>query len=167
MPSSMCKWLRLPSRIALFLGLGALSVTGTKADAGTQADRSDAAARVPQHSAKAFGELLIWSENGRIYTAEAGRPAEELRLAANSEADSLRQLLHQVGATAAAPQTLRDGVVLVGAGGAGLHWEATPADQANKPHTPAKNDAGRLNAKKPTDETATAQPPVAADASKK
>lgn len=166
MPSSMREWLRLPSRIALLLGLGALSVAGAKADPTAEADRGNAASRVPQQSAKTFGELLIWSENGRIYTSEAGRAAEELHLAQSAEVDALHQLLRQAGATATTPHALRDGVILVGAGGAGLHWEATPADQASKPQTPPKNNSGRLGGTKPADGSA-AQPPVTADASKK
>jgi hypothetical protein len=34
MPSSMRDWLRLPSRVAVLLGLGALSIAGAKAATG-------------------------------------------------------------------------------------------------------------------------------------
>jgi hypothetical protein len=140
MPSSMRDWLRLPSRIAMLLGLGALSVTGAKA--GTiDAHPGRNAARIPQQSAKAFGELSIWQENGRIYVSEARKPAEELHLSGSAEAATLRQLLEKQGATAVAPHVQRDRVILVGAGGAGLHWESqqagkTTQTQSSTTHNP-------------------------------
>src|ERR1700722_6261417 len=133
MPSSMRDWLRLPSRIAMLLGLGALSVAGAEAGIGGSVPSGHDGAPIPQHGAKAFGDLLIWSDQGRIYVSEAGKPAEELHLGATPEADLLRQLLAREGATAAAPQALHDRIILVGAGGAGLHWEAPGAGDPNKP----------------------------------
>ena len=60
--SSLPKWLRLPSRIALLLGLGALSAAGAKADTG-EVDPGYAPARVPQQSVKTFGDLLGYCRN--------------------------------------------------------------------------------------------------------
>jgi hypothetical protein len=169
MPSSMHDWLRLPSRIALLLGLGALSIAGAKAGTGGESDPGRDGARVPQHSAKAFGDLMIWSEGGRIYTSEAGKPAEELHLGDTAEADILRQLLGREAATAATPRVLRDRVILVGDGGAGLHWESQKVDPPSKPRAPTGVDTNKLahgNAK-PADQAGTAQASSLADDSKK
>jgi hypothetical protein len=117
MSSSIRHWLRLPSRIALLLGLGALSVGAVKADTG-----AEGGVRVPQQSAKSFGDMSIWSEEGRIFVAEIGTAPEELRLGDTPEAALLRQMLAREGATAANPRVLRDKVILVGGGGDGFHW---------------------------------------------
>lgn len=142
-PSSMRRWLYLPSRIALLFGLGALSAAGANADTG--AVGSDyAPARVPQHSVKTFGDLLVWSEGGRIYIAEAGREAEELALGDTPEARRLQQLLERDGASAASPRALRDRIILVGGGGDGFHW--APPSQLNsrvKTNGPATRAAGK------------------------
>ena len=73
------KRLPLPSRIALLLGLGALSVSGAKA-ATSEGDLGKDPRRLPQQSVKQFGELLVWNDGGRIYVSEPNKPAEELRL---------------------------------------------------------------------------------------
>jgi hypothetical protein len=75
---SLHKWLRLPSRITLMLGITALSAT-TSPDA-ARAYAGDEPNRVPQQSAKSFGEVSIWLEEGRIYLAEPGKPGEDLCL---------------------------------------------------------------------------------------
>jgi hypothetical protein len=140
MLSSMRDWLRLPSRIALLLGLGAVSLVGAKADTGGDLHAGRDGAIVPQQSAKAFGDLLIWSKAGRIYVSEGGGKAEELPLMKTAEADLLRELLERQGATAAKPHALRDRVILVGTGGSGLHWESDRADDPAKSQTPASRD---------------------------
>jgi hypothetical protein len=140
MPSSMRDWLRLPSRVAVLLGLGALSIAGAKAATGEES----LPPRVPQQSVKAFGDLLIWSDAGRIYTAETGKPAEELRLGDTAEAELLRQLLEREGASAAAPRVLRDRVILVGAGGDGFHWDTRRSDNPNQ--TKASTHSGSTDA---------------------
>jgi hypothetical protein len=143
MPSSMRDWLRLPSRIALLLGLGALSIAGAKADTSEEALPAREGARVPQQSAKAFGDLLIWSDAGRIYTAETGKPAEELRLGDTAEAELLRQLLGREGASAATPRVLHDRIILVGAGGSGLHWDSHPPGYPDRTQNPATRDSNK------------------------
>ena len=120
MPSSMRHWLRLPSRIALLLGLGALSVSGARAEAAGEARPDGDGARLPQQSVKPLADLLIWREDGRIYVSEAGKPAEELHLGNTAEAKLLEQLLE--GTTAATPRALNDRIILVGGGGAGFDW---------------------------------------------
>jgi hypothetical protein len=127
-PSSMRSWLHLPSRIALLFGLGALSAAGSNADTREVHSGFDPA-RVPQHSVKTFGDLLVWSEDGRIYTAEAGREVQELALGDTPEAHRLRQLLERDGANVESPRALRDRIILVGGGGDGFHW--APPRQVN------------------------------------
>jgi hypothetical protein len=139
-PSSMRNWLRLPSRIALLLGLGALSAAGARADTGA----GHGPARVPQQSVKTFGDLLIWSEGERIYVAEAGKEAQELALGDNPETDRLRQLLERDGATAESPRALRDRIILVGGGGDGFHWGPVPqSDSRDKTNRSAARAAGK------------------------
>jgi hypothetical protein len=138
LPSSLRKWLCLPSRIALLLGVGALSATAAEA-AVAEAHLGDGLMRVPQQSAKNFGEVRIWSEAGRIYVSEAGKDPQELPLGDTAEARHLRQLLERDGAAAASPRVLHDRIILVGGGGEGIHW--APAGKAGDPEkvkAPAK-----------------------------
>jgi hypothetical protein len=78
------RWLRPPSRIALLLGIGALSTTGARADA------------TEQRNINSFGDTLIRSEGDRIFLAEDGRE-KELRLSATSRRDHLLRLLQEHG----------------------------------------------------------------------
>jgi hypothetical protein len=134
--SSLPKWLRLPSRIALLLGLGALSATGAKADT-REVYSGQEPARVPQQSVKTFADLLLWSEGERIYVAEPGTDARELPLGDTPETHRLRQLLQRDGATKESPRVLHDRIILVGGGGSGFQWAPTrqPAgrDKTNHP----------------------------------
>ena len=65
--------LALPSRIALLFGVGAISAAGAASNAAT-VETGQQPARVPQQSVKTFGELRIWSDDGRVYLSEAGGP---------------------------------------------------------------------------------------------
>src|SRR4051812_35659234 len=118
---SLRERLRLPSRIALLLGFGAMSAAGAQADA-TEVDPGNKPERVPQQSGKAFGELAVWTEEGRVYVSESGKPAEELRLGNTAEARYLREVLEREGAKAGSPSMVPDRVILVGGGGAGIGW---------------------------------------------
>jgi hypothetical protein len=132
--------LRLPSRIALLLGFGALSAAGAQADA-TEVDHGSKPERVPQQSGKAFGELAVWTEAGRVYVSESGKPARELSLGNTAEAAYLRELLERNGANATSPSLVPDRVILVGGGGAGIGW--VPADRGQAPGGPgASGGAG-------------------------
>ena len=103
---SLHRWLRLPSRIALILGLGALSTTGAPADA--QADRT------------ASGDALIRGDGGKIYLSEGGRETE-LRLRATPQRDRLLRLLEEHGA--AGVKLDRDPrLIMSSGGGAGFYW---------------------------------------------
>jgi len=131
-PFSLTKWLRLPSRIVLLLGLGAFSAAGADADTG-EVHSGSGPARVPQQSVKTFGDLLVWSEGERIYVAEPGTEARELPLGDTPETRRLRQLLQRDRATKESPRALHDRIILVGGGGSGFQW------------VPAQQPAGRGN----------------------
>ena len=81
-PPSVRKWLRLPSRTALILGLGALSTAAARADV--------------QASQTASGDALVRSDGGKIYLTEGGRETE-LRLSATPQRDRLLRLLEEHG----------------------------------------------------------------------
>lgn len=160
MPSSIRNLLNLPSRIALLLGLGALSVAGAKADTGGVLNPDRDSAHVPQQSAKPLADLVIWKENGRIYVSEGGKPAEELHLGNTAEAEQLMQLLVREGATAAAPHVLRDRVILVGGGGQGFNLDVPrPGDPSQtRPSTPRNADKHPAAAVRASEQIGAAQP---------
>ena len=125
---SFPKWLRLPSRIALLLGLGALSATGARADVGH--DIRDGGTEPISSS----DNLLVWSEGGRLYVSEDGSRAEELRLGDTAEARHLRQLLQQHGAASSGVRL--DRMILAGGGGKGIswsHWKPVGSEQTENP----------------------------------
>jgi hypothetical protein len=135
---SLSGWMRLPSRIALLLGLGALSASAAQANT-AEVNAGNAPLRVPQQSAKSFGDLLIWNDGGRIYVSEPRKEAEELRFGDTAEARHLKQLLEHDGAAADAPRVLPHRLILVGSGGDGFHWDRArqpdSSDKTGKPTT--------------------------------
>ena len=105
-PRSLHRWLRLPSRIALILGLGALSTAGASADA--------------QANQTVSGGALIRSDGGKIYLSEGGRETE-LRLTATPQRDRLLRLLEEHGP--AGVKLDRDPrLIMSSGGGAGFYW---------------------------------------------
>ena len=105
-PRAVYQWLRLPSRLALILGLGALSTTGAPADA--------------QPNQTASGDALIRSDGGKIYLSEGGRDTE-LRLSATPQRDRLLRLLEEHGS--AGVKLDRDPrLIMSSGGGAGFYW---------------------------------------------
>ena len=126
-PRSLHRWLRLPSRIALILGLGALSTAGASADAQANQTVSDGA--------------LIRSDGGKIYLSEGGRETE-LRLTATPQRDRLLRLLEEHGP--AGVKLDRDPrLIMSSGGGAGFYWwgqkkstpeGVAPAGSAPSPH---------------------------------
>jgi hypothetical protein len=126
MPSCLRKRLRLPKRIALMFGIGAISAVSANAD-GPPPDAGKPT-RIPQQSAKAFGDLRVWSEGGRIYLSESGGAIQEMAFGDTAEALHLRRLLEDGGAVADDPQVMEHRIILVGGGGAGQHW--SPGDNA-------------------------------------
>ena len=105
---SVRKWLRLPSRVALILGLGALSTAGAGADA--------------QASQPASGDVLLRSDGGKIYLSEGGRETE-LRLGATPQRDRLLRLLEEHG-PAGVKLDPDPRLIMSGGGGAGFSlWD--------------------------------------------
>ena len=157
MPRKFPKWLRLPSRIALLLGVGALSAAGAKAD---PPEIGNEPAPVPQQSAKSFGALRVWNDAGRIYFAEAGEQAQELRLGDTAEARHLREMLEHNGAVADSPHVLQNRVILVGGGGKGIsggHWQRVQSsDTASGAPKPTRSNPAASGAKSPPERTGTA-----------
>ena len=139
------KWFGLPSRIALLLGIGAISAAAASGQAdATLVDQGRQLTRVPQQSVKTFGELRVWSDGGRIYLSESGGEARELSLGDTAEARHLRQLLERDGAVAGAPQVLQHRIILVGGGGNGFHWApAAAARQGSGSSGPADRNSGQ------------------------
>ena len=114
------EWLRLPSRLALTLGLGAAAVAGARADA--PGDR----ARAGQ------SDVLIRSEGGKIFLSEGGQETE-LRLSATPQRDQLLRLLEEHG-PAGVKLDPDPRLIMSGGGGSGFSlrdltksWTAEPA----------------------------------------
>ena len=158
MPSSIRNLLNLPSRVALLLGVSALSVAGAKADTGGDLGPDRDGTRVPQQSAKPLADISIWVENGRIYFSEAGKPTEALNLGNTAEAELLAQMLNEKGATAITPHVLRDRIILVGGGGDGFHWTAKRNEAPNQTSVAASRNSDKLPAKSAEQTGVTPQP---------
>jgi hypothetical protein len=110
MPCSLRRWLRLPGRLALILGMGALTTTSVRADLPEQNELT------PSSGA------LIRSEDGKIYLSENGRETE-LGLRATPQRDHLLRLLEQHG-----PAGIRldpdPRLIMSGGGGSGFSlWD--------------------------------------------
>jgi hypothetical protein len=118
-------WLRLPSRIALILGMGALSTTTARAEAPEHGDPSP------------FGDVLIRTEGGRIFLLEGG-PENELRLSPSPERDRLLRLLEEHGP--AGVKLDRDPrLIMSSGGGSGFYWGGTRKPVLDKPPPPLQN----------------------------
>jgi hypothetical protein len=146
MSGPFANWLRLPSRIALLLGLGALSAAGTNPSA-AEADAGKKIDSAPWQDATEFGDLRMWTEGGRIYMAEAGKPGEDLCLDETLEARHLRELLEQHGATAASRRVPLNRMILAGGGGCGFDWP--PPNKNRVVSTPAANGMAGFGPAKP------------------
>jgi hypothetical protein len=128
-PRSLSRWLRLPGRVALILGLGALATGSSRADVRDQ------------RNATVMGKTLIRSDGGRIFLREGGRETE-LRLSATPERERLLRLLEEHGP--AGVKLDRDPrLIMSSGGGAGFYWwgqkkstpdGVAPAGSAPSPH---------------------------------
>jgi len=118
-PRTLNRWLRLPGRVALILGLGALSAAGDRADAAGRGDRAT------------LGDVLVRTEDGKIYLSEGGRETE-LQLSATPQRDRLLRLLDEHG-----PSGVKldhdPRLIMSSGGGAGFYWwgvRKPPTDKA-------------------------------------
>ena len=117
-PRSLPRWLRLPGRVALVLGLGALSTAGAQAG-------------VPDSERIGPGDASIRSVDGKIFLSEGGRETE-LRLGATPERDRLFRLLEEHGP--AGMRLDRDPrLIMSGGGGSGFSLWDTRKPMADKP----------------------------------
>lgn len=149
MPSPLFSRLRLPSRVALLLGMGALSAATARADTGPQVpgNSTDPLSRTERHPPAA---LSLWSDGERLYFAEHNCSGQELRLQDTAEARHLRQLLQE---HAGAANGIRlDRMILAGGGGMGISWErARNPDPARPPQrtTESRNLPRTLEPRRP------------------
>jgi hypothetical protein len=143
-PRSLRRWLRLPGRVALILGLGASSTAGARADTLDQAHRAS------------FDDILIRSEGGKIYLTEGGRESE-LQLTATPQRDHLLRLLEEHGPGGV--KLDRDPrLIMSSGGGSGFYWwgvkkpttdKAAPAGSAPPPGTPSPSPPDQRPARDP------------------
>jgi hypothetical protein len=116
------RWLRLPSRVALLIGLGALSTAGARAD--TDPSLSTGTGERLVQNEHGAGQLRVWDEGGQVYVSEDGGPAQALPLSDSAESRRLRRLLQERG-TAWTRGATYDRMILAGGGGAGFDWAGT------------------------------------------
>jgi hypothetical protein len=158
------KWLRLPSGTALMFGIGAISAIGASVERASAL--TSRPLRVPQQSTKQFGELRIWSENGRIYLREQDGAVQEVALSDTPEARQLRSLLEESGAVESRPQVIQDRIVLVGGGGQSVDWRGDGRSDrrgATSPDSQAGGRNGDSPRRAPSQSNARANPDVSGD----
>ena len=134
------KWLRIPSRAGLLLGLGALSITGA---------RAETAAPAPTPPSPTMGGLSIRSEAGRIYVSENGGEFREIELADTPEKRRLADMLEGREPGSPGSEIALYFMILAGSGGDGFHWTAPrsgndaaqPAGRSGDPHRPASGSS--------------------------
>jgi hypothetical protein len=142
-PSSAKNWWRLPGRLALLMGFGALSATS--AEACLTRDAADlrglatgSAAPQPGGSVTHSGSVLR-IRGGAIEIAEGGGAFRDLRLGNTTEARHLKQLLQNNSAARGEGGTWLEPTILAGSGGSGFHWSPVPAD-SHDVAPPARSD---------------------------
>jgi hypothetical protein len=121
----MRRWLRLPGRLALILGMGALSTNGARADA------------PEQNNLTSFGDVVVRSEGGRVYLSEGGRESE-LQLTATPQRDHLLRLLEDQG-PAGVKLDPDPRLIMSSGGGAGFYWWGTGKSVSDKPAPALQN----------------------------
>ena len=145
----MRKWLAVPGRLGLLLGLGALTATG----AGTAAAPIDQGAE-PRTGVDDRADLVVWSERGQVYLSDGGAAATVLRLGDTAEARHLRALLDRHGATESAAGVRLGRMILAGGGGDGFHWappaQRRRANQANAAAATGTTQASGSSIARPT-----------------
>lgn len=121
--------LRLPSGIALLLGLGALSGGAARGDV----------PRDPQAGAAGPGDLVVRNGADGIAISEGGRGFELLRLSDTPEARALKQMLEGIALDRAVSHDLGVRIsptILAGGGGSGFSWAPAPTQAGSQ--APAK-----------------------------
>jgi hypothetical protein len=137
------KSLRLPSRVALLIGLGAVSTAAAPADASLLPCSGGAET---SQAERVSGLLRVWSEDGRLYVSEQGGSSQLLALGDSTEARHLHRLLKQRAAET--PNGIQiDRFLLAGGGGDGFHW--APAARNKNSGNPAVTGAAAQGKPKP------------------
>jgi len=137
LPKSRMTWLRLPSRLALLLGLGAVAAVGARAEAARSAD----------HVGGALSDLRIQVRGGQVYVSERGGEYRALRLGQSPEARALARLL--ANSNRPAIDAASRAIILAGGGGPGFHW--APADKTgNAGHQPSNTSSPARKTAAPT-----------------
>jgi hypothetical protein len=129
------KWSRVPGRVALLLGLGALSAAGARAD--VSHEPLDDMARQSQTERMNVGSMEVRHEAGRLYISGNGAPVEEIGLSDTPQARRLRQLLDQHGVVRL------DRTILAGGGGTGFSWGQSRPVAPQGADNPAKSSDHR------------------------
>jgi hypothetical protein len=146
-PGSVRRWSRLPSRVALILGVGGAVATAEA--------RADIPQIRPDVNAAATGlrELAIRIEAERIFLSEAGGEFRELPLGDTPEARRLRQLLEANDAAKGPGGVRLSPLLLAGGGGSGFHWNpfAKAQSSGNAGKTAGENAPGKSSRPETTD----------------
>ena len=143
---SLRRWLRLPGRAALILGLGAVPTIGARADAPDPSNLGS------------FGNTSIRSEGGRIYFSEGGQETE-LQLGPTPQRDHLLRVLEEHG-PAGIKLNADPRLIISGGGGSGftlrdlqrsIFGEPSPAPQNSRPTGAPKREPAPRGHKEATD----------------
>ena len=147
---SMRKWLRLPSRIALLLGLGTVSVLSARA-AAPDVQPKTGATPVPH------GGAVIRTDGDEVYLSERGGEFRALKIGDTAEARYLRELLTK-NETAASPSGLQlNPTILASGGGSGFHWNPFP--RSGTPSKATASVSGNTTQRAPATPEKAALPP--------
>jgi hypothetical protein len=84
------------------------------------------------HAAAPADTAVIRLDGDRLYLSEAGGVLQELRLGDTPEAQALRAMLGQYGASG----VRLDPTILAGSGGCGFHWTPADGDAPPPPNPP-------------------------------
>ncbi|MBV9152611.1 MAG: hypothetical protein JO204_12630 [Alphaproteobacteria bacterium] len=138
MSEPLSKRLRMPSGVALLLGLSALSAAGARADVAREQPTGPGPRSQAERMSPDGGVLR--SDAGRLYLSENGGQPQELRLGDTPEARRLRQLLQQ---HSAASGVRLDLTLLAGGGGEGISWSHWKPVGSSPTEDPAKTSSAR------------------------
>lgn len=135
------KWLRLPSGIALVLGLGTIASAGAQADTPDQGHRT------------APDDVLIRSEGGKIFLLEGGRE-DELKLSATPQRDHLLRVLEEHG-PAGIKLNADPRLIMSGGGGAGFSLRDITKSVTGEPAPAPQNSPRATTPPSPSEQGST------------
>ena len=136
-PANERAW--LPGRLALLLGLGAISATAATADTVNASANSTASRDCPA----VLGDAVIRVEGGTILLSQRGGNVQRLQLPDTPQTRHLLALLRKVD-PASDGLRLRP-TILAGDGGSGFHWSPVHEPQrpkARRASTPKEDSGG-------------------------